>query len=762
MRFSDLKTVLFGRPLASDEADHELLRKRLALPVFSSDALSSVAYATEEMMLVLALVGVAAFSNLLSISTAVATLMVIVVVSYRQTIRAYPGGGGSFTVSLDNLGLLPATVAAGSLLTDYVLTVSVSVSAGVAAISSAFPAVLEHRVALALGFVVLLTVANLRGTRESSLVFAVPTYAFVATVFAMLLLGIGRCLAEGCPQAISSGAEIEPEVAGLTLFLVLRAFASGSTALTGVEAISNGVQAFREPKAHNAIVTLTVMGGMAVTMFLGIGFLADRLNVRISEATVNQYGTVISQIGRAVFGDGVVFFLLQAFTAGILVLAANTSYQDFPRLSAILANHRLLPRQFRNRGDRLVFSNGVVALAVIAGLLIVAFDAEVTRLIQLYVVGVFLSFTLSQTGMVRHWIKSNEPRWRLSAAINAIGAIATGVVLVVVAAVKFAKGAWVVIVLIPLLVWMMLTIRRHYIGVGAQLRRLPVDATVRPNRVIMLVAHIDEATDRAFRFADTITRESITYLHAEEPDSDDCVYSWHALHPERTLTLLPGEGESVVRRVIRHIRLIRDENPGSTITVVIAERFAHRTRWDLFRHPRSLALKARLLFEPRVVVTDLTLVRTRRRQGLTPVPVRHLESVVLVSDLTRPIREAITYAIGLGAPVRAVHIDVDDVQRERLLAAWEEAGFDLPLDVVASPYRSIVAPLIGYLRDRRRQGLPGTLINAVIPEFVVPGRVGQFLHNQTGLAIKAALIAELRIIVTSVPFHLAAALEEEA
>ena len=454
--WTTVKRRVIGRPLSSHEEDQQLLPKRLALPVFASDPLSSVAYASEEAMLVLALAGAGAFRLLTPISLAVATLLTVVVVSYRQTIRAYPDGGGAFSVSLENLGVGPGVVAAAALLTDYVLTVAVSAAAGIAAITSAYPRLLEWRVELALVCVLLLTIANLRGTRESSRLFALPTYAFVATVFTMLAVGFLKCADGVCPRAVSAGVELESELGAITIFLVLRAFASGSTALTGVEAVANGVQAFRQPKSRNAAATLGIMALISITMFLGISTLAQLFGVTTSEELVDEYGTVISQIGRAAFEGGFGFWILQIVTAAILILAANTAYQDFPRLSAILSRHRFMPRQFRNRGDRLVFSNGIVALAILAGLLLVAFDAQVSRLIQLYVVGVFTSFTLSQSGMVRHWLSTRASGWRRSVVINAIGAATTGVVLVVVAVVKFSHGAWIVMVAVPLLVaWML-------------------------------------------------------------------------------------------------------------------------------------------------------------------------------------------------------------------------------------------------------------------------------------------------------------------
>lgn len=775
MRWTQIKQVVLGRPLATAEQEHQLLRKLLALPLFSSDALSSVAYATQEMLLVLAAAGATGFLAVRPLSIGVGTLFLIVVVSYRQTVRAYPNGGGSFIVTTDNLGLSLGTIAAAALLTDYVLTVAVSVSAGVAAITSASTDLVEWRVPLALGFVALLTFINLRGAKESSSVFAAPTYLFVGTVLVLLVTGLIRCASSGCGAgealaAASSGIPIEAAVPGLTLFLILRAFASGSTALTGVEAIADGVQAFREPRAKNAAATLGAMGAIAITMFIGISMLSVWLDVRICEdhpaevacvATEAEYGTVLSQIGRAVFGGGPGFYALQVFTAAILVLAANTAYADFPRLSAILAGHRLMPRQFRNRGDRLVFSNGVLVLAALASVLILSFRAEVTRLIQLYVIGVFLSFTLSQAGMVRRWWRLKEPGWRHSWVVNAIGAIVTGLVLVVVAIVKFSRGAWIVLIAVPLLIWMMRSIRRHYLGVAAQLKLIQVEAVQKANRVIVCVAHLDPSTDRAVAYSRLIRSDSVTVLHALEESSDELMHAWDALHEDLPLTLVEGEDDPVAGRLLEFIRNERDHHPEATITVVLSERFLKRSPLNVIRHTNVLRLKASLLFEPGVVVTDLTFTRRRRRPGIAPVPLQRLETVVVVSDLTRPIREALVYADGLGAPVRCVHIDVDADQRDRLLRHWESAGNPYPLEVVASPYRGITRPLITYLRRVRQKALPGTLVNAVLPEFIVPGRVGQILHNQTGLAIKASLIPEPWVAVTSVPFHLRPAIEAE-
>ena len=756
-RWADFKRRLIGRPLASDQAEHQLLPKKLALPVFASDALSSVAYATEETMLVLALAGVAAFTRITPITIAISTLFVIVVASYRQTIRAYPNGGGSFIVSYENLGLYPGTTAASALLTDYTLTVAVSVSAGTAAITSALPQTLPYRVLIAVAMVVLITVANLRGTKESSSLFAIPTYAFVATVFVTLVVGFLECADGSCPQARSAGVELDPELGSVTLFLLLRAFASGSTALTGVEAVADGVPAFRPPKAKNAAATLGIMAAIAITMFLGISTLARLFNVRISEETVDTYGTVLSQIGRAAYNGGVGFWILQVFTAAILFLAANTAYQDFPRLSAILARHKLMPRQFRNLGDRLVFSNGIVVLALIASLLIWIFDAEVSRLVQLYVIGVFLSFTLSQTGMVKRWLKTRGPGWRRSAAINLVGAITTSVVLVVIAVVKFTHGAWIVIVAIPLIVMGMLGIRRHYISVGDRLRLVGEPPVPTSNRVIVLASHTGRATQRAIEYAELIQPQAIKVVHVSETGDEDLIDTWDRLYPTHPLQVIESTRRKPLRTLRDYVRQEAERNPESFVTVVVPEVLRKRRLGSLLVHPHGLVLKLLLLFVNRAVVTDLTYQRqtgVRRQVERAGDQIVNQKVLVLTADVTIPVRRALSYVRLLNADVIvAAHLDTDPDQRNRVLSNWDPDFGEL--QILESPYRGVTKPMVRYVRRVRHESPPGTLINVVIPEFVVPGYRSQILHNQTAFAIKAALVFEPGVAVTSVPWHLA-------
>src|SRR3954447_14220607 len=447
---SGLTRVLVGEPLRSDRLGETLLPKRLALPVFCSDPLSSVAYATEQIVLVLGLGGLSLLYLTPWLGAAVVALLVIVVASYRQTCLEYPNGGGAYTVSRENLGEDASLVAASSLLIDYVLTVAVSVVAGVAAITSAVPSLAPHAVALSLVCVVILTLVNLRGVKESGRAFALPTYGFVVAIYAMLLVGFAKA-ASGGLTAESANLHLShvAHTGGvLTVFLVLRAFASGCTALTGVEAVSNGVPAFEEPKSRNAAATLTTMGFLAITMFAGITALAVISHVHMAEGL--QQKTALSQIALASFGQSVPFYLVQGFTAAILVLAANTAFNGFPVLASLLGRDHFLPHQLSNRGDRLVFSNGIVLLALVASLLIVAFNADVTRLIQLYILGVFLSFTLSQAGMVRHWA-GHDPVPRRKQALNATGAVVTGVVFVIVLLTKFLAGAWIVVLAAPVI-----------------------------------------------------------------------------------------------------------------------------------------------------------------------------------------------------------------------------------------------------------------------------------------------------------------------
>jgi amino acid transporter len=750
-----VKRLFVGRALASHKAEHQLLPKVLALPVFSSDPLSSVAYATEEMMLVLVLAGTSALVLKVPLSLAVGLLLVIVVTSYRQTVRAYPRGGGSYIVARENLGTIPGLVAGAAILTDYVLTVAVSITAGTVAISSAAPSLVPYSVPIAITLVLLVTLANLRGVKEAGTLFAVPTYGFVVIIAMTLIAGFVQCIG-GCPQAATADLEVEAEV-GITLFLLLRAFASGATALTGVEAIADGVQAFRRPQSRNAASTLAIMGAMAVTMFLGITLMAQLLNVRIDEE-IAASNSVLSQIGRTIYGDGFWFIMLQVFTAGILILAANTAFQDFPRLSSILARDGFMPSQFKNRGDRLVFSNGVVILAGLAALLIWIYDANLTRLIQLYVVGVFTAFTLSQAGMVKRWFRLKGPGWRRSALINGIGAFTTGVVLVIVTITKFSKGAKVVVVAIPIIVMFFLGIHRHYAKIRAILgqRRVSAETTVSGSAMI-LVADLGQATLDAIAYLRATRPERISALFIGDPSRyEEIAAVWAVTAPRLgELEHLEGADRHLIRAVRRKIRSI-DRRSDDFITVMIPEVLTRRTIWQFLVHREAFLLKTALLFEPGVVVTDVPLVPGDHRAPSSARPVEPERSVVLipVSGVHDATVRAVVYARSLRPVViEAIYFANDPWEVTGVIAEWSDRRIDVPLVLVEAPFRDMGTPMLDEVRAHTSRG--DTVVTVVLPEIVPRHWWENLLHNQTALFFKRLLLFEPDVVVTSVPFHLA-------
>jgi amino acid transporter len=620
--------VLLGEPLRTDRLGETLLPKRLALPVFCSDPLSSVAYATEQIVLVLGLGGLALLHLTPWVAAAVVVLLLVVVASYRQTCYAYPNGGGAYAVSRDNLGEDASLVAATSLLIDYVLTVAVSVVAGVAAITSAVPALAPHAVALSLAFVVVLTSVNLRGVKESGRAFAIPTYGFVLAIYAMLVvaflkIGFGHGItAESAKYGLRQTADTGGP---LTVFLVLRAFASGCTALTGVEAVSNGIPGFEPPKSRNAATTLLIMGVLATTMFGGITALALAAHVQMAEDTAALVGfphgeaqrTALSQIALATFGDGTMFFLLQGFTAAILVLAANTAFNGFPVLSSLLGRHGYLPHQLAHRGDRLVFSNGILVLAGLSAVLIVAFNAEVTRLIQLYILGVFLSFTLSQAGMVKHWAGelrrrplSERRTLRRKQLINGTGAVVTGLVFVIVLVTKFAAGAWIVVLAAPLLFLVMKAIAMHYRQVGDELRAGPSGVPL-PSQVhaVVLVSNLLAPTLRALAFAEATAPASIRAVTvAVEGAGDPLPAEWRQRGVPVPLVVIESPYRETVRPVQLYVGQLRRDYPGDVISIIIPEYVVGHWWHNLLHNQTALRLKARLHFEPGVTVTSVPWV----------------------------------------------------------------------------------------------------------------------------------------------------------
>ncbi|MEU7073913.1 APC family permease [Streptomyces narbonensis] len=632
------KRILIGRALRSDKLGETLLPKRIALPVFASDPLSSVAYAPGEVLLVLSVAGLSAYHFSPWIALAVVVLMFTVVASYRQNVHAYPSGGGDYEVATTNLGPKAGLTVASALLVDYVLTVAVSISSGIENLGSAIPFVVEHKVACAVGVIVLLTVMNLRGVKESGSLFAIPTYVFVAGVFIMIAWGAYKGIVlDETMKAPTADFEIKPEHEGLAgfalVFLLLRAFSSGCAALTGVEAISNGVPAFRKPKSKNAATTLALMGGLAVTMFCGIIFLAMATDVRMAEKPAQDLldngvpvgesyvqDPVISQVAAAVFGDGTFFFVvLAAATALVLFLAANTAYNGFPLLGSILAQDRYLPRQLHTRGDRLAFSNGIVLLAGAAALLVWLYGADSTRLIQLYIVGVFVSFTLSQIGMVRHWNRhlktEREPAKRRhmirSRAINTFGAFFTGLVLVVVLATKFTHGAWVALLGMVIFYGTMTAIRRHYDSVGAEIAAAEErpDEYVRPSRVrsIVLVSKLHKPTLRALAYAKLMHANELEALtvNVDPVEVKALKEEWERRNINVPLKILDSPYREITRPVIEYVKSLRRESPRDVVSVYIPEYVVGHWYEHLLHNQSALRLKGRLLFTPGVMVTSV-------------------------------------------------------------------------------------------------------------------------------------------------------------
>jgi amino acid transporter len=622
------KRLLVGRPLRSERLGETLLPKKLALPVFCSDPLSSNAYATEEILRALSLGGLALFFLTPWVALAVVVLLAVVVASYRQTCHAYPTGGGAYAVSRATLGRNASLVAASALLVDYVLTVAVSVAAGVDAMTSAFLTLKPHAVLISLWFVGLLTLMNLRGVKESGTVFAIPTYGFIAVVFTMIGWGSFRAVTGDAPMAESAGFDITTthHVAGAAaVLLALRAFSQGCTALTGVEAVSNGVPHFKEPKSRNAADTLAIMGGITIAMFVGITALALLSKVRFAEDPAHLVGapagyeqrTAIAQVAGAVFGYDTLFFLLvQAFTAAILILAANTAFNGFPILASILGNDGYLPKQFARRGDRLVFSNGIVILALLAGLLIWAFDASTSRLIQLYIIGVFVSFTLSQAGMVRHWTRllraERDPaarrRIHRSRLINGFGAALTGVVLVVVLVTKFTHGAYLVVIAVPAIFLLMKAIERHYRRVADELAPEP-GGMVLPARIhaVVLVSRLHKPTLRALAYARATRADTLTALTvASSPDDVRALQSeWAERGIPVPLTELDAPYRDITGPVLDYVAALRKEHPRDLVVVYLPEYVVGHWWEHLLHNQSALRLKARLLFQRGIMVTNV-------------------------------------------------------------------------------------------------------------------------------------------------------------
>jgi amino acid transporter len=608
VRVALLKRMLVGPPMPLAQARHERLRKRVALAVFSSDALSSVAYATEEILLIAVLAGSAALHLSVPIAIAIAALLAIVAISYQQTIHAYPSGGGSYIVARANLGAVAGLIAAAALLVDYVLTVSVSVAAGVAAVTSAFPELASHKVAIGVGCVAVIALANIRGVRESGRIFAVPTYFFIASFGFMIAEGFFRLATGSLPRTPPSAL---PAAEALTWFLVLRAFSAGCTAMTGTEAISNGIPAFRQPESRNAAITLGWMAAILGSFFIGLTILADRLGV-VPAADE----TVVSQIARRLHGTGFFYYAIQAATALILVLAANTSFADFPRLSSLLARDRYIPRQFATLGERLVFSNGIMVLGALAALLLVMFGGETHALIPLYAVGVFISFTLSQSGMVRHWWKDRVAGWRHKIAINGLGALATGVVTIVIAVTKFTHGAWIVVLVIPTLVATFLAMRRHYDDVAGQ---LSLEGLAGPpelhHTVLIIVGDLHRGVVRAVQYAKTLAAPSVAvravFVETDPAKTAKLEEKWARWGLGVPLVILNSPYRSLLRPLIEYLDALQSLGDDHMVTVVIPEFLPSKWWQHVLHNQTALLVKGALLFRKNTVVADVPYLLKR-------------------------------------------------------------------------------------------------------------------------------------------------------
>jgi amino acid transporter len=608
MRLALLKRWLVGPPMPLAQARHERLGKSLALAVFASDPLSSVAYATEEILLVLLLAGSAALSYSIPIALGIATLLAVVVISYRQTVAAYPQGGGAYLVAKDNLGVLPALVAAAALLVDYVLTVSVSVVAGIAALTSAVPALHRYRVVLSILAVAGIALGNLRGVRESGRLFAAPTYFFVVSILGMVGYGLVGAIFHWLPEAPYEPHP--PGLEGLSLFLLLRSYAAGCTALTGVEAVSNGVQALKPPEGRNAQTVMTWLGVISITMFLGITYLAYDFGI-----VAGGDETVVSKIAHRVFGDGVPYYAVQTATLLILVLAANTSYADFPRLSSILARDRFVPRQFANQGDRLVFSNGILVLSGFAVLLIVVFGGDTHALLPLYAVGVFMSFTLSQTGMVRRWLRLRDAGWQWRVWVNGIGAAVTGVVLLTLAVTKFVEGAWIVVLVVPILVAIFLVMHRHYEEVAVE---LSLEGFTPPpefqHTVLVLVGDVHRGVVRAVQYAKTLAPTAAVrgvFIETDPARTARVEEKWRTWGFGVPLVVLTSPYRSLLRPLLDYIDHIHARGEDQMVTIVLPE-FLPRHWWQHVLHNQTaLLVKGALLFRPNTVVADVPYLLKR-------------------------------------------------------------------------------------------------------------------------------------------------------
>lgn len=701
--------------------------------------------------MVLVATSLAAAHLVLPISLAVAALLVIVVLSYTQVVRAYRTSGGAYVVAKDNLGRGAGLLAGAALLVDYVLTVAVSISARVFALTSAAPRLAPFGLEIALAFVAAIMLVNLRGTREAGLTFALPTYGFIVVLFLTLAVGLGRELAGGLPHAVVPGAA--PAGAGAVgIVVVLRAFASGSSALTGVEAIANGVGAFRHPQPRNAAITLLVMGGIAASLFVGVSYLAVAVKARPSSSV-----SVLSEITRAVFsGTGTftwAFYAVQAFTLAILVLAANTSFQGLPRLAALMARDGFLPHQFANLGDRLVLSNGILAVAGAAALLLVAFRANPNELIHLYVIGVFTAFTLTQIGMVRRWRRTRGPRWRAGLLLNAIGGGATALVTVLVVGTKFTQGAWMVVVAIPVLIAAFLLVRRRYDRVGRELAAGVPAVLARPeirSEVVVYLERLDASAREALSYARAIAGPSYRAVHVPYRGSDASITERFASEgeSEHPLEVLPATG-GAVDAVRAHVDRLRRSAQADIVTLVIPELYRTPSLLSALVRWPSLSLRLHLLGERGVVVTDVPAGDAEAPSLLRDPP--RATVIVPFAAVDGSSLAALRYArsLRLGEP-RGLHVALDAAGARTVEAAWRHYGIQEALDIVEAPYRDLAGPLLSSIRSITADR---NAIAVVVTPEIETGRRDRLLHNGRSLYARRLLLSEPRVILASVPYE---------
>lgn len=747
------KRLVLGPALPTAQLKHERLGKPTALAVFASDNLSSVAYATEEILKVaVPAIGVLAFSVVMPVTFGILGVLAILLFSYRQTIKAYPSAGGAYVVTKDNFGLLTAQLAGVALLTDYVLTVSVSVAAGVAAITSVAPSWFAYRVPMAVVFIWLIALGNLRGVRESGRLFAVPTYFFIAMMFVLLGIGILRSFL-GDLQPLPIPDDVTETGGAISLFLILHAFASGGAAVTGVEAISNGVPAFRPPEWRNARTTLMWMGTLLGAMFLGLSYLAVQL-----QAVPSERATVISEVGRAVFGGGaagtVLLVLLQVATTLILILAANTSFADFPRLASFQASDDFMPRPLTKRGHRLVFSNGIIGLAVASTALVVIFQADVHRLIPLYAIGVFTSFTLSQAGMAKRHLRLREPGWRHGLLINGLGAITTAVVTIVIAITKFADGAWAVMVFVPVMVWVLVRLNRQYerehemLDVGLP----PFDrGSIGRPAALVLVEDLDRKTFHALQYAKTIRSSSTTAAHVAHHGEDVrwLERRWADLGAGIPLEILLPDGDPMSAIARRAAQLAVEAD----VTLIVPGP-ARLGRLDRIRRGRTGARLTRMLApNPHVRVTVVRDHAHQEGAGRTRLfPRASHRVVVLVDRPDRAAMQAVSYALELGATeVAAVHAAVEPELQDQLISRWMDLRIPVPLDLVECWDRDVARSVERYVVDLMG---PYTEVTVVVPRRDYAHASQRLLHDRTSRSIAKALGRYEHVDIAVVPYFL--------